>query len=110
VCFAVEGTVVAVPIDSVKPKASDELQRTKNLSADGRAVLLCDRWDRADWSRLWWVRASLDRVDTGEADRARYERLLSEKYPQYRDRPFSGLLTFRISGLTGWSGGSDPLE
>lgn len=86
------------------------LQRTRNLDADGRAVLLCDHWDRDDWSRLWWVRASLERIDTGAAGRARYELLLGEKYPQYRDHPFSDLLTFRITGLTGWSGGSGPLE
>ncbi len=108
VCFAVEGTALAVPVDTVKPKASAELQRARNLDADGRAVLLCDHWDPADWSRLWWVRASLERVDTGEAGRARLELLLAEKYPQYRDHPFSDVLTFRISGLTGWSGGSGP--
>jgi len=94
----------------VKPKASVELQRTRNLGADARAVLLCDHWDPADWSRLWWVRASLERVDTGPAGRARLERLLGEKYPQYRDHPFSEVLTFRITGLTGWSGRSGPVE
>lgn len=94
----------------MKPKASVELQRARNLDADGRAVLLCDHWDPADWSRLWWVRASLERVDTGAADRARLELLLGEKYPQYRDHPFSEVLTFRITGLTGWSGGSGPAE
>jgi hypothetical protein len=86
------------------------LQRTRNLDADGRAVLLCDHWDRADWSRLWWVRAALERVDTEAPGRARYELLLAEKYPQYRDHPFSDLLTFRISSLVGWSGGSDQGE
>lgn len=106
VCFAVEGTALAVPVDTVKQKASAALQRTRNLDADGRAVLLCDHWDPADWSRLWWVRASLERADTGAAVRSRLEVLLGERYPQYRDRPFSDVLTFRITGLTGWSGGS----
>jgi hypothetical protein len=106
VCFSVDGTMLAVPVDTVKPKAPVELQRSRNLEADGRAVLLCDHWDRADWSRLWWVRASLERVVTGVEDRARLELLLAEKYPQYREHPFSDVLTFRITGLTGWSGGS----
>ncbi len=92
----------------MKPKASDDLQRARNLDADRRAVLLCDHWDRADWSRLWWVRASLERVAAGGAERARLERLLGEKYPQYRGRPFSDVLTFRIVGLTGWSGDPGP--
>jgi hypothetical protein len=108
VCFAVEGTVLAVPVDTVKPKASLELQRARNLDADRRAVLLCDHWDPADWSRLWWVRASLERVDTGAAVLARLELLLGQKYAQYRDRPFSDVLTLRITGLTGWSAGSGP--
>jgi hypothetical protein len=35
--------------------------------------------------------------------RDRLEALLSGKYPQYRDRPFADVVTFRIVGLTGWS-------
>ena len=50
---------VGVPIDRVKPKASPRLQRERNLSADPRAALLVEHWDRGDWSRLWWVRAEL---------------------------------------------------
>ena len=87
-----------------KPKASRELQRARNLEADTRAVLLCDHWDPVDWSRLWWVQASLEGVAVDGLTRDRLEYLLSEKYPQYRDRPFTDLLTFRITGMRGWSG------
>jgi hypothetical protein len=31
---------------------------------------------------------------------------LAERYPQYRDRPFTGLLVLRVVDLTGWSAGS----
>jgi PPOX class probable F420-dependent enzyme len=106
VCFAVEATELVVPVDTVKPKSSSDLQRARNLDADGRAVLLCDHWDPDDWSRLWWVRAHLARAEFDPASRDRLEGLLTEKYPQYRDRPFAGLLTFRITAIHGWSG--DP--
>lgn len=108
VCFVVDGSTVAVPVDTVKPKVSTGLQRVRNLEADPRAVLLCDHWDSSDWARLWWVRASLHRVDPGAPLRGRLELLLSGKYPQYRERPFADLIAFRIAGLTGWSGESGP--
>ena len=59
VLFAVDGDHVAIPIDTVKPKAAGRLQRERNLAADPRATLLIEHWDAADWSRLWWVRARL---------------------------------------------------
>ena len=108
VCFAVEGPTLVVPVDTVKAKSSLPLRRQENLDADPRAVLLCDHWDATDWSQLWWVRASLLRVDVETSARDHLASLLSEKYAQYRDRPFSELLTFRVAGLTGWSG--EPIE
>jgi len=108
VCFAIEGSELVVPIDTVKPKRSSDLQRTKNLDVDGRAVLLCDHWDPLDWSRLWWVRAFMARVELDANSRNRLEERLSEKYPQYRERPFAGLLTFRITKVDGWSAGPTP--
>jgi len=104
VCFVVDGPTVAVPLDTVKPKSTVRLQRTRNLDADPRAVLLCDHWDAADWSRLWWVRASLVRYQAEAPVCDRLESMLGRKYPQYRDRPFADLTTFRVVGLTGWSG------
>ena len=48
---------LGVPVDRAKPKASERLQRERNLEADPRATLLVEHWDAADWSRLWWARA-----------------------------------------------------
>ena len=104
VCFAVDGTVVGVPIDLVKPKSSPVLQRQRNLDDDPRAVLLCDHWDPADWSRLWWVRASMTLMATGPEHRRGLGSLLARKYPRYEQQPFADLLVFRITGLSGWSG------
>jgi hypothetical protein len=104
VCFVVDGGRVAVPVDLVKPKASSLLQRVRNLDADPRAVLLCDHWDPADWSRLWWVRASLVRIAVEPDDRRGLGSLLGLKYRQYEDQPFADLLVFEVTGLAGWSG------
>lgn len=103
VVYALDGEGhLGIPIDTVKPKQSTELQREKNLAGDPRATLLVDRWDRDDWSRLWWVRVRLTRLD----DVARAERLadiLADRYPQYADKPFSLVMVFRIESVTGWS-------
>ncbi len=104
VCFAVQGMLVAIPVDLVKPKASPVLQRRRNLDDDPRAVLLCDHWEAADWSRLWWVRASMTLIAAEPADRAELGSLLAGKYPQYGRQPFADLLVFRITELSGWSG------
>jgi PPOX class probable F420-dependent enzyme len=104
VCFVADRSTVAIPVDRVKPKSSTRLQRVANLERDPRASLLCDRWDGRDWSRLWWVRASL-RLATGPAGGTGHvESLLRAKYPQYVDRPFAEVLLFTIVDLTGWSG------
>lgn len=100
--FAVDGDVVGVPVDRVKPKGSPRLQRATNLEADPRATLLVDHWDRHDWTRLWWVRAEL-RWDPSPEREAALADLLAARYPQYRDRPFSSVLALRIVRLTGWS-------
>jgi hypothetical protein len=105
VCFAVDGELVAVPIDRVKPKASAQLQRSRNLDRDPRAVLLCDQWVAADWSRLWWVRVTLERIAGSAEERSGLEALLRHKYHQYAGQSFADVLVFRITELTGWSAG-----
>src|SRR5881396_639818 len=83
-CYALEDDVVAIPIDRVKPKASTELQRERNLAADPRATLLVEGWDPVDWTKLWWVRLRLERSAEGPETVARLEARLRERYPQYR--------------------------
>ena len=95
---------VAVPVDTVKAKASTRLQRERNLEADPRAALLVEHWDQEDWSRLWWVRAELRfEADPGTDPTADLATRLSGRYPQYRDRPFTKILVLRIVGLAGWA-------
>jgi Pyridoxamine 5'-phosphate oxidase len=103
VAYAVGDGYVGVPIDLVKPKSSLRLQRERNLEADPRATLLIERWDAADWSQLWWVRAEL-RWDGDDADRAAaLAARLADRYPQYRTRPFAKVLALRIVSIGGWA-------
>jgi hypothetical protein len=103
VCFAIVDQLLVVPIDRVKPKASADLRRARDLDRDPRAMLLCELWDPDDWSRLWWVRALLRSADADEAATRRLEAALRQKYPQYRDAEFERLLVFAIEEVTGWS-------
>lgn len=110
VAFVVdEDGYVGVPIDRVKPKSSWRLQRERNLDADPRATLLVEHWDRADWSRLWWVRAELRwQGDTADGRETALADRLATRYPQYHDQPFVRVLVLRIVGVAGWA--SRPAE
>jgi PPOX class probable F420-dependent enzyme len=104
VVYAVIDDHVGIPIDTVKPKDSTRLQRERNLEADPRATLIVEHWDDDDWSQLWWVRAELRWAGDIDADRsATLAAGLAERYPQYRDQPFTKVLVLRIVGVTGWA-------
>jgi len=103
VCFSVAADLVAIPVDTIKPKRSTRLQRVRNLERDPRAALLCEHWDGRDWSQLWWVRASMTRSAVDDATREDLAQLLRAKHPQYESAPFAQLVIFRISEITGWS-------
>ena len=106
VCFAVVGKVIATPIDTVKPKRTSELGRLSNLHRDASATLLCDHWDRYDWSELWWVRAQLVRRSAHDVRNALLEECdaaLRDKYAQYRETTFADMIVFNATSLIGWS-------
>jgi hypothetical protein len=107
-CFAIDEDRLAIPIDSVKPKGSTALGRIRNLQRDPRATLLVEHWDPTDWTRLWWVHLLLVRTDESAERVARLERLLRERYVQYRDGPFVDILTFRIENVGGWEAATPP--
>ncbi len=102
-CFAIDGDLLAVPVDSVKPKGSKALGRIRNLERDPRATLLVEHWDAADWSRLWWVRLLLVRTAEPPDQLALLEGDLQDRYPQYARAPFVEILTFRIDHVSGWA-------
>jgi PPOX class probable F420-dependent enzyme len=103
VCFAVDGDLVGIPIDTVKAKRSTKLGRLHNLERDPRATLLVEHWDRDDWLQLWWVRASLERRTTDLAAHERFVALLERKYPQYTEGTIEAVILLTIVDVAGWS-------
>ncbi len=106
VCFAIVLELIATPVDRVKPKVTTELGRLRNLDHDATATLLCEHWNRDDWSQLWWVRAHLVRRpnnDVSAQRREECERGLREKYPQYRETEFAEVVYLDVKSLVGWS-------
>ncbi len=102
--FALDGDLLGFGVDRVKPKDSGRLRRNRNLENDPRAALLVECWDPDDWSRLWWVRATLrHEPEPPEGSAARLSRLLAGRYPQYADEPFDEVVVLRVVGLTGWA-------
>lgn len=102
--YAMQGEWLGVPVDTVKPKASLQLQRERNLTGDPRATLLVDQWGRDDWSQLWWVRAELEFVASPATDVvAALAVALEAKYPQYAGQPFDRVLVLRVVAVTGWA-------
>lgn len=109
-CFALLGEDLAIPIDSVKPKGPTAVGRVRNLERDPRATLLVEHWDPADWSGLWWVRLSLRLTTVPPATHDALVEALRSRYPQYRDAPFTDVLTFRIEQVGGWSASRPSAE
>lgn len=104
IVYATDDGFLGSPVDEVKLKSSLRLQRERNLEADPRATLLVERWDRDDWSKLWWVRAELRWVGEDAGERARVlSGHLADRFPQYRDEPFATVLVFEVKRTIGWS-------
>jgi PPOX class probable F420-dependent enzyme len=103
ICFVIMDDVVYSAVDD-KPKRHHRLQRISNIAATETASLLIDEYDD-DWSRLWWVRLdgrALLVDNTAESERA--ISLLSDKYPQYRNRrPPGPVLAVDVQRWVGWS-------
>ncbi len=103
-CFALLDELIVSAVDH-KPKTTTSLARLADIERLGRATLLVDHYDDADWSALWWVRVSgpaavLPPTDPHTA--AAVDRLVA-KYPQYRTHPPAGpISTIGIESLTWW--------
>lgn len=102
VVFAVVDHQIVVPIDTVKPKSTIQLQRIANVEADPRCSLLVDH-DDDDWSRLWWVRVHADAtVVTAPTDGHRVA--LAERFPQYEPAAsVAAVLVLAPDAISGWA-------
>jgi PPOX class probable F420-dependent enzyme len=87
-----------------KPKSTRNLQRLRNIQARPQVAVLADRYDE-DWSLLWWVRADgRASILDSPGEMAGPIRLLTERYPQYRDAPPAGpVISILVSDVAGWA-------
>jgi PPOX class probable F420-dependent enzyme len=88
-----------------KPKTTAALARLTDIERTGRATVLVDEYDDAEWSALWWVRvtgrAVVHSPGTPPADAAA-DRLV-EKYAQYRtNRPRGPVISLALDAVTAW--------
>jgi PPOX class probable F420-dependent enzyme len=103
IVFAIDGDTLYSAVDR-KPKRSTTLRRIENARERPDVTILVDHYED-DWNRLWWIRLRgharvLD--DGDELERAL--RLLSEKYPQYRDAPPGPpVLAIDVTEVHDWS-------
>lgn len=104
VCFAAIGGVIYHAVDH-KPKTTRRLARLEHIAAEPRAALLADRYDDADWTALWWVRADgRARILDDGPQMAHALDLLTERYAQYRERrPEGPVVALDVQRITGWS-------
>ncbi len=90
VTYAVAGETLVSAVDH-KPKRhpGEQLARIRWLRARPRAALTIDRYDE-EWAELEWVQAlgTVRIVDPAQAPAA--IAALTNRYPQYRDRPPAG--------------------
>jgi PPOX class probable F420-dependent enzyme len=104
VCFAVAGEAVYITIDQ-KPKGDPRtLKRLRNIAQNPSVALVVDHYDE-DWTQLGWVmlRGHAEILD-GAAEHDMAQRLLRERYPQYRRMELADLpvIAIRIERATSW--------
>ncbi|MFZ3236520.1 MAG: TIGR03668 family PPOX class F420-dependent oxidoreductase [Stellaceae bacterium] len=104
VCFVVKNEAVYITIDQ-KPKGDPRaLKRLRNIAANPSAALAVDHYDE-DWTRLGWVmlRGHAEILDSG-AEHDMAQKLLRERYPQYRRMELADLpvIAIRIERVTSW--------
>jgi hypothetical protein len=104
VVYAVTEGRIVVPIDTVKPKATTQLQLLENLRLDPRCVLVVEHYAE-DWSQLWWVRvhgAGFERALTPELTGA-----LADRHPPYAaEGALASAIEITPDLVTGWSAAS----
>lgn len=101
--FALAGERVYSAVDH-KPKRTTALRRLANIAANSAVSVLADEYDE-DWATLWWARGdgSASIVDSDSAEGRHAVELLGARYPQYTERPPSGLVVaITIERWSGW--------
>ena len=106
VCYAYDGERFYIAIDE-KPKRRDRtLKRVRNIEVTGRAALVIDRYDDADWTRLAWlmVRGKAEMLGPEGPDHARIVAALRDRYAQYREMALerAPIIAITPERITSW--------
>jgi len=104
ICFALDGDRLVSVVDH-KPKTTTALARLADIERVGRATVLIDHYDDADWATLWWVRVSGSASVHSPTDPRVKPAIdaLTRKYAQYRDTPPAGpTYSIDIKSVTWW--------
>jgi PPOX class probable F420-dependent enzyme len=86
-----------------KPKATTDIQRLRNISANPAVEVVVDSYEE-DWDGVWWVRLTgvariIEDVSEREAALAR----LGRKYPQYAASPPEGaVVAIEVQRVSTW--------
>jgi PPOX class probable F420-dependent enzyme len=106
VCYAWDGERFYTPIDEKPKRLGRRLRRLRNVGETGRATLVIDHYDDADWSRLGWLmaRGRATIVEPDDPTHARAVLLLRERYPQYRAMALEAapIIALRPERITSW--------
>lgn len=116
VVFCEHAGSIYSPLDG-KRKRGTPLKRFTNVSANPKAALLLEHYDRT-WQALWWVRidGEADRFEPTGGDAAEVANRLLAKYPQYQSRSLTFdrtvFLRLRPTRITAWSqvGSTDTID
>lgn len=111
VCYAVGDVGGAartwIAVDE-KPKRGDprRLRRLRNIAENPRVMLLADRYDDSDWSRLGWValRGRAQILSGGGAEHAAALAALRARYAPYRAMKLEAfpVISIRIESANSW--------
>ncbi len=103
VVFALDGTRILIPIDTVKQKRTTDLQRTKNLRADSHCALIVEHYSE-DWDDLWWVRVHARGSECPPDAMNTVRGVLAARHPRYREEgSIASALVLDPQAFSGWA-------
>jgi PPOX class probable F420-dependent enzyme len=106
ITFAALGPDTLVSAVDHKPKRTTALARLANLAANPSVSLLVDHYED-EWTQLWWARAdghaTVLAPDPDGGPWAAAAARLTERYPQYAERPPAGpIIEITVGRWVGW--------
>jgi PPOX class probable F420-dependent enzyme len=110
VVFALDGTRILVPVDTIKQKRTTDLQRVRNLRADARCALLVENYSE-DWDALWWVRVHANGSECPSQELGAARIALAARHPKYvAEGSVASVLVLEPQSVSGWAAGPSAVS